>query len=149
MVNIAPGFQQTLKNNQNFWAHCRLIICHNLLAPLAETTKYTHNAKHTKESSCSQPEQERVSLILPLVPPFLCLVIRLYTFVKSAHSSRATVESWLCLAYPTTGILMNMSLHSRRKELPLSNATITAPFKKLQQREPAIEWVHASANRRR
>lgn len=86
-VNTASRFRQTLKNNQNLWAHCRLIICHNLLAPLAEITKYTHNAKHTKESfRCSQPNEEEClfhpSLFLP-PSPILCLIIRLYTFVES------------------------------------------------------------------
>ena len=146
-VNTVPaGFRrsQALKNNQNSRTHCHLIICHKLLAPLAgiyKLTKYTRNAKHTKESVQPAESWEEFPLISspshPFPPPFchplfLCLVIRLHTFVESAHSSRATVESWLCLAYPTTGILMNMSQHSgREKELRLSNATITSPFKKL------------------
>ena len=95
----------------------------------------THVTRNTQKNPCSQPRAERGESPLshppsplsnPVLPPplFLCLVIRLHTFVEGAHSSRATVESWLCLAYPTTGILMNMSQHSgREKELHLSNAT--------------------------
>lgn len=74
-VNTASRFRQTLKNNQNFWAHCRLIICHNLLAPLAEITKYTHNAKHTKESFRAVGQTRRSVSFIPSLfllpsPPF-------------------------------------------------------------------------------
>lgn len=63
-VNTASRFRQTLKNNQNFWAHCRLIICHNLLAPLAEITHITRNTQ--KNPSVQSAKRGGVSLSSPL-----------------------------------------------------------------------------------